>query len=197
MKMLSAVLDLTKQNGRREEIQERYSHLFLFYGIPSAGVLAYELRDCTLAGRALPTSIPRSKIVRNLNSIVSWFEKTATPSSRECGICAEVTKVISRLLDDTLNYTSHGEGPISNSNGCYQYLNGVEDFAAHVPPGQGQTPNESSVPLVSSNGLDGVQLTSHETSEEFLAWLDNVDWGATSPGLEFGMNTTFLSHDMM
>lgn len=195
MQMLSAVLDLTKLNGSREEIQERYSHIFLYFGLPSAGVLAYELRDSMFSNRPMTTSIPRSRIIRNLNLLVSWFETTALRSSRECGVCAEVTKVLSRLLDDTLNHESYQGGSINNNRG-QPYQNGVDDVSAHVPPGQGQMRSEPFIPVIHSNSLLHGPLTGHESSEEFLAWLDSVDWGATS-GLESGLDTTILPYGTM
>jgi hypothetical protein len=34
------------------------------------------------------------------------------------------------------------------------------------------------------------QIIDYGTSEEFLSWLDGLDWGSPSPILEFGLNST-------
>lgn len=175
MQMLSAVIDLTRQKGHREEIQERFSHVFLFYGLPSAGVLAYELRDYTLAGQPLPTSTPRSKIIRSLGSLVSWFEDTAVPSSQECGVCVVTTKVISLLLDETLNHNPEVDHRPDSSQGPHPISRGYDQ----APDERGQL-NSFSI-----SGID--ELAGCETSEEFLSWLDSLDWGSPFPSLEFGL----------
>ncbi|WEW60457.1 hypothetical protein PRK78_005943 [Emydomyces testavorans] len=106
MQLLSTVLHLLKQPEPTPEMQTNFSWIFLFYGLPAAGVLASELYQSTLSALPWPASStpPRSQIIRDLDMIISWFETTTLPPSATSRVCVEITKVLSRLLDDTLNY---------------------------------------------------------------------------------------------
>lgn len=193
MQMLSAVIDLAKQKGHSEEIQERFTHVFLYYGPPSAGALVHELRDCAQAGWALPTPIPRSQIIRSLSSFVSWFEDTAAPSSQECGACVVTTRVISHLLDDALNHEAkpfHHPESIDMQNSGEIHQDGAHGLNMHVSS-QGQDEPTGQINSFPNSGLDE-QLLGYKTSEEFLSWLDSLDWGTPFPTSEFGL----LPHDI-
>lgn len=198
MQMLSAVVDLTKQKGCKHDIQERYSHVFVFYGLPSAGVLAYELRDHTLAGRPLPPSVSRSSIVRNLTIFASWFENPLKPMTRECELCYATTKVISRILDETLNYDSATttDADLANSD-CRERIQQVgvlytndSPLSGHIFPQRNTLGPMSSMlndPISNANFYD--EPSSNLTSEEFLTWLQGLDLDTMCSTFDYGLNT--------
>ena len=76
------------------------------YGIPASGVLATELYQRTVSNQPLPSSKPRSEIIRTLSFLVSWVQNTVTEEqpSMTPSACLELNNVISKLLDDTLDY---------------------------------------------------------------------------------------------
>ncbi|EER23198.1 hypothetical protein D8B26_001281 [Coccidioides posadasii str. Silveira] len=109
MQLLTTVLHLLKQPEQPTETQTNFSWIFLFYGLPAAGVLATELYQSTLSAVPWPSSTPpRSQIIRDLGMIISWFETAALPINPTTRVCVEITKVLSKLLDDALNYQPSG-----------------------------------------------------------------------------------------
>lgn len=206
MQMLSATVDLTKQKGCKQDIQERYSHVFVFYGLPSAGVLAYELRDHTLTGRPLSSSVSRSSIIRNLTVFTSWFENPSKPMTRECELCYVTAKVISRILDETLNYDSATTADAYLANFDYREVSRqIADFYTNGSDSCGQISTGSNVlretnsmlidPISNAGFFD--EPSSRLTSEEFLTWLQGLDLDTTCStfedttcsSFEYGFNT--------
>ncbi|OGM40976.1 fungal specific transcription factor [Aspergillus bombycis] len=176
MQIVSAVTDFAKQRDQEGSIREQYTWIFLFYALPAAGVVATELHRCTVSMVPLPCSIPRSRIIRDLNLLASWFESASPPTSYTHQACVEVTQVIIKLLDDTLDYPPSGQ-------------------MAHGPqPGTGSRPTPSSGDRVreSSHSI-GVSLNVYEqsetlpnvdtleTSEDFLNWLDELGLETSVP----------------
>ncbi|BAE59256.1 unnamed protein product [Aspergillus oryzae RIB40] len=160
MGLLSGMLDLMKQQERFVELRERFTWIFLFYGLPGAGTLATELHQHTLKGLPLPSSIPCSRIVRDLSVAISWVEKQNLPNRSDYQLCLQINKVISRLLDDTLN---QGLTSAKNTN---SHLEKVQQ-EQQVP--EGFHMDES------SDASDKLQpLPEPFTSEEFLSWIDDL-----------------------
>ncbi|KAE8413664.1 hypothetical protein BDV36DRAFT_268048 [Aspergillus pseudocaelatus] len=172
MRLLSGMLDLMKQQERFVELRERFTWIFLFYGLPGAGTLATELHQHTLKGLPLPSSIPCSRIVRDLSVAISWVEKQNLPNRSDYQLCLQISKVISRMLDDTLN-----QGLISAKD-THSQLEKVQQ-EQRVPEG---------FPIDrSSDASDRFQqLPEPFTSEEFLSWIDDLVWdGQTNISMGF------------
>lgn len=134
----------------------------------------------------MPKLTPRSKVIRSLNLFVSWFEATGIPKSRECAACEEVTKVIERLLDDALNHEdcqveARGNRPERRPRDSEQ-----SDAAGNIYDHQIQDREASPPHLLSRTCGDDDMLTGNETSEEFLTWLDGVDWNSIPLELDYG-----------
>ncbi|KAE8344237.1 hypothetical protein BDV24DRAFT_127673 [Aspergillus arachidicola] len=171
MGLLSGMLDLMKQQERFVELRERFTWIFLFYGLPGAGTLATELHQHTLKGLPLPSSIPCSRIVRDLSVAISWVEKQNLPNRSDYQLCLQINKVISRLLDDTLN----------------QGLTSAKDTNSHLEKVQEQQVPEGFHTDESSDASDKLQpLPEPFTSEEFLSWIDDLVWdGQTNISMGF------------
>ncbi|OGM47069.1 GPI transamidase component PIG-U [Aspergillus bombycis] len=172
MRLLSGMLDLMKQQERFIELRERFTWIFLFYGLPGAGTLATELHQHTLKGLPLPSSIPCSRIVRDLSVAISWVEKQNSRNRSDYQLCLQISKVISRLLDDTLN-----QGLISarDTNSQLEKVQPEQQVAEgfHIDR--------------SSDGSDESQsLPEPFTSEDFLNWIDDLVWdGQTNISMGF------------
>jgi hypothetical protein len=122
MKLLSGVLDFIQQQHSRPKHYEGYAWLvstrhlhsilahgstciqFSYYGLPGAGILATELHHSTVSGNHLPTTTPRSQIIRDLSVLLAYFERQQLPVRPDFQVCVQISKVIAALLDDTLNH---------------------------------------------------------------------------------------------
>ncbi|KNG82297.1 hypothetical protein ANOM_008700 [Aspergillus nomiae NRRL 13137] len=176
MQIVSAVTDFTKQSDQEGSIREKYTWIFLFYALPAAGVVATELHRCTVSMVPLPCSMPRSRIIRDLNLLASWFESANPPTSYTHQACVEVTKAIIKLLDDTLDYPSGG-----------QRVDGPQPGTGNRPgPNSGDQVRDNSHSIGGSFNTHGQSETipnvdTLETSEDFLNWLDELGLDTSVP----------------
>ncbi|KAF4151946.1 hypothetical protein CNMCM6069_002801 [Aspergillus lentulus] len=171
MQIVSAVTDFAKHRNQEASIREQYTWIFLLYALPAAGVLATELHRCTVARVSLPCSIPRSRIIRDLSLLVSWFESASPPTNVTHQACVEVTKVIIKLLNDTLDYPSAAQMTDGPQNGTDNHpmpttLHSIE-MSLNSYEQCGTTPNVDAL----------------ETSEDFLNWLDELGLDTGVPEL--------------
>ncbi|KAF2810118.1 uncharacterized protein BDZ99DRAFT_442630 [Mytilinidion resinicola] len=156
MQLLTYVLVLNKQRNRPYQLQRHYASIILFYCLPGAGVLALELRRCTLENKPLPGSIKRADLIRNLSILISLLEGVVYPGDGNHKLCAELNKMLALVLDEVLNYqptSSAGSG-----DGMDQQLDQVTFFDIPMMEGMEPIPTES---------------------ENFLNWLDNANWDNT------------------
>ncbi|KAB8258839.1 hypothetical protein BDV32DRAFT_150929 [Aspergillus pseudonomiae] len=176
MQIVSAVTDFAKQREQEDNIREQYTWIFLFYALPAAGVVATELHRCTVSMVPLPCSMPRSRIIRDLNLLASWFESANPPTSYTHQACVEVTKAIIKLLDDTLDYPSGG-----------QTVDGPQPDTGNRPgPNSGDQVRDSSHSIIGSINTHGQSeaipnVDTLETSEDFLNWLDELGLDTSVP----------------
>lgn len=136
----------------------------LFYGIPSVAVLVTELRSCTITGRPLPNVISRADLIRNLALSLAALEWVSVPISSDYKTCVEITRVMSHMLDEVLNHEQVGNG-----------ISSRETFRQITFPQNPTATDEMG--LLSFDGFDDVP----NGGEEFLAFLESVDWPATLP----------------
>ncbi|RAL12828.1 putative transcription factor [Aspergillus homomorphus CBS 101889] len=163
LQVLNMVMDLTR-NYQSHRVQRQFACIYLAYGIPAAGILVTELHSHTLANRPFPASTPRSEIIRSLSVLIAWVQSTEMPPSATAVAARELTKVISRLLDDALNH-QHGAS-VAVAEQAENPAAGplVRDADEFLPQGLGEGFHLPSEAL-------GVGLA----SEEFLSWLDELD----------------------
>ncbi|KAE8371329.1 putative fungal-specific transcription factor [Aspergillus bertholletiae] len=175
MQIVSAVTDFAKQRDHKGSIREQYTWIFLFYALPAAGVVATELHRCTISRVPLPCSVPRSRIIRDLSLLVSWFETASPLTSGTHQACVGVTKVMIRLLDDTLDYPpdgSMGEGPqLDPGNRPAASSERVRDHSHTIGVSLNAYEQNDTIPNVDSL----------ETSEDFLNWLDELGLETSVP----------------
>lgn len=158
MNLLSTVLIYNKNRNHEYNVQRHFATLVLFYCLPSAGVLALELRRCTLENVPLPSTVSRADIIRNLSVLISCVEWAIVPDDGNHRLCSELNKMIALVLDEVLNYqppSNEGQG-----DGASTVLNGVGAGFFDLPM------------------IDGMEPIPTE-SEDFLNWLDNANWNNT------------------
>ncbi|GFG17241.1 hypothetical protein IFM5058_08373 [Aspergillus udagawae] len=181
MKILSVIVDLTRR-CQRLEVRKQLPWICLIYVIPAAGVVVTEIHRHTLSNRALPSSMPRSEIIRTLSFVISWFQTSELPSTSSSTACMELINLISRLLDNSLDY----QPVLAHSNVSAPDIagNGAGSTETGNTPGLQQGTNFDSVSdgmtLESGARLDanlGLELA----SEDFLSWLDDLDLDLVTP----------------
>ncbi|KAF2033852.1 hypothetical protein EK21DRAFT_57718 [Setomelanomma holmii] len=155
LKLLSTALVSTKpSNGGVYETRRHFPTVILFYCFPAAGVLALELRRCTIEGISLSNTVSRADVIRNLSVLTSCLEWIVLPGDGNHKLCSELNKMLAMVLDEVLNY----EPPAPNEQ------NGENDMLAGTGNGF------FDMPLI-----DGLEPIPTE-AEDFLNWLDNATW---------------------
>ncbi|KAF1845804.1 uncharacterized protein K460DRAFT_406038 [Cucurbitaria berberidis CBS 394.84] len=156
LNLLSTTLVSTKPNNRVYETRRHFPTVTLFYCFPAAGVLALELRRCTIEGVPLPDTISRADVIRTLSVLTSCLEWIIVPGDGNHKLCSELNKMLTLVLDEVLNY----EPP----------TNGVQENGEEVT-GSGQ--GFFNMPMI--DGLDPIPTE----AADFLNWLDDATWNST------------------
>ncbi|KAK2873915.1 hypothetical protein FQN49_002006, partial [Arthroderma sp. PD_2] len=189
MQAVSAVIDFTKQGEKKgNKIWKHFSWIFLLYTLPTAGVLATELHRCTVTETPLSSTAPRSEVIRNLSTIVSWFECTDLSLNITHNTCVEVSKAINKLLDDTLNYQPCvGRRRMGGREGDTEH---PEHTAPSESPrvdtestAKNTKPYDMGAPMLHPEpfGNDLTNGISIGTGESFLSWLDELGMDTSIP----------------
>ncbi|KAL4875422.1 hypothetical protein BJY04DRAFT_232680 [Aspergillus karnatakaensis] len=171
MKLLSGVLDFIQQQHSRPKHYEGYAWLFSYYGLPGAGILATELHQSTISGKPLPTTTPRSQLIRDLSVLLAYFEREKLPDRPDFQVCVQISKVIAAMLDDTLNHypqphpqPRHRTRP---NQPVGQASSGILDT--------GQQVNDH-IDRSYDNPTNVLSLAEPMTSQDFLSWFDELIW---------------------
>ncbi|KAL3487230.1 hypothetical protein BJX62DRAFT_10066 [Aspergillus germanicus] len=166
MKLLSGVLDFIQQQHSRPKYYEGYAWLFSYYGLPGAGILATELHHSTVSGNPLPTTTPRSQIIRDLSVLLAYFERQQLPIRPDFQVCVQISKVIGAMLDDTLNHKPQPQHRTRPNRPVGQASSGILDSFQANGQIYGSYDNVTSA------------LPLHEpmTSQDFLTWFDELIW---------------------
>lgn len=103
--LLSTVLRICSDRKVTKDRSNNTSWIILYYGLPSACVLAFEILRQNQTPGPHPLVLPRSEIIRNLSVFVSCLGWVASPSPNHGNnaICKEVEKKLSRILDEILD----------------------------------------------------------------------------------------------
>ncbi|KAH7560034.1 hypothetical protein BM1_03668 [Bipolaris maydis] len=162
LKLLATSIVSTMPNNRVYETRRHFPTVVLFYCFPAAGVIALELRRCTIEGVPLPSTISRADVIRNLSILTSCLEWIILPGDGNHRLCSELNKMLAVVLDEVLNY----EPPVNRNQ------ESGED-AENMLAGAGQ--GILDMPMI--EGLEPIPTE----AEDFLNWLDNATWnGAVS-----------------
>ncbi|KAI4659761.1 uncharacterized protein J4E79_006297 [Alternaria viburni] len=157
LKLLVSSLVASKPQNRIYETRRHFPTVILFYCSPAAGVLALELRRCTIEGVPLPSTVSRADLIRNLSVLTSCLEWSVLPGDGNLKLCNELNKMLALVLDEVLNY----EPPIKGTPDA------GDDTAANLT-GMGQ--GFFDMPM--TEGLEPIPTE----SSDFLNWLDNATW---------------------
>ncbi|KAF2134333.1 hypothetical protein P153DRAFT_331434 [Dothidotthia symphoricarpi CBS 119687] len=158
LKLLTTSLVITKPNNGIYEIRRHFPTVILFYCFPAAGMLALELRRCTIDGVPLPNTVSRADVIRKLSVLTSCLEGIVLPGDGNHKLCSELNKMLALVLDEVLNY----QPPANSGQGN-----------AGVMAGSAPGPGFFDLPMI--EGMEPIPTE----AEDFLNWLDNADWGNT------------------
>jgi hypothetical protein len=127
----------------------------LYYALPSAGVLAIDLRMRMQQNFNPPRSISKSEIIRHTSVLAASLPWASEPSGGNHDLCAGAAKTLSCILDEILD--SSGQRSEMSTSGD------VRGSTSHM-----------------ATDMDYSMLAEHDDdSETFLDWFDNLEWETT------------------
>ncbi|KAL2808410.1 hypothetical protein BJX63DRAFT_424636 [Aspergillus granulosus] len=122
--VLSIILEVTNEREPGTDISVHQSWVVLYYGLPSASILAFELLRQTQEPGPHPAMPPRAEIIRNLSIFVSSLSWVARPGDGNYRTCKAVEKKLSDILDQILDpQPAQGDFLGGDNNGLYSLLN--------------------------------------------------------------------------
>ncbi|KAL4778198.1 hypothetical protein BJX76DRAFT_153113 [Aspergillus varians] len=101
--VLASIIEITGERYPGVDISRHHSWVTLYYGLPSASILALELLRQTQEAGPHPAMPPRAEIIRNLSVFVSCLSWVATPGQGNYQTCKAVEKKLSDILDQILD----------------------------------------------------------------------------------------------
>jgi hypothetical protein len=156
LKLLSTSLASTKPSNGVHKTRGRFPTVYHIFCFPAAGLLALELRRCTISNTSLPSSVSRADVIRNLSVLTSCLEWIVLPGDGNHKLCNELNKMLAMVLDEVLNY----QAPVANAN----------DGDVEAMVGNANAGGYFDMP-----GIEGLEPIPTE-AEDFLNWLDNATW---------------------
>ncbi|KAL4884575.1 hypothetical protein BJY04DRAFT_168101 [Aspergillus karnatakaensis] len=100
---LAIILELSGERHPGEDMSRHHSWVVLYYGLPAASVLAFELLRQTNEPGPHPSLPPRAELIRNLSVFVSCLSWVASPGQGNYRTCKAVEKKLSDILDQILD----------------------------------------------------------------------------------------------
>ncbi|KAL4810352.1 hypothetical protein BDV18DRAFT_130818 [Aspergillus unguis] len=101
--VLSIILETTGERHPGVDISRHHSWIALYYGLPAASILAFELLRQTQEPGPHPPMPPRAEIIRNLSVFVSCLSWVAAPGQGNYRTCRAVERKLSDILDQILD----------------------------------------------------------------------------------------------
>ncbi|KAL4812572.1 hypothetical protein BDW67DRAFT_178613 [Aspergillus spinulosporus] len=101
--VLAIILEVTGERHPGVDMSRHLSWIVLYYGLPSASTLAFELLRQTQEPGPHPVMPPRPETIRNLSVFVSCLSWVATPGQGNYRTCKAVEKKLSDILDQILD----------------------------------------------------------------------------------------------
>ncbi|KAL4945160.1 hypothetical protein BDV06DRAFT_47990 [Aspergillus oleicola] len=133
--ILAIILEMTGERHPGLDVSRHHSWIALYYGLPAASILAFELLRQNQEAGPHPILPPRPELIRNLSVFVSCLSWVAAPGQGNYRTCKVVEKKLSDILDQILDpqpglgtvqnsFSSDGDGSgIASGNGLYDLLN--------------------------------------------------------------------------
>ncbi|KAL3466706.1 hypothetical protein BJX64DRAFT_249702 [Aspergillus heterothallicus] len=122
--VLSIILEVTNDREPGVDISVHQSWVVLYYGLPSASILAFELLRQTQEPGPHPVMPPRAELIRNLSIFVSCLSWVARPGDGNYRTCKAVEKKLSDILDQILDpQPAQRDFLGGDNNGLYSLLN--------------------------------------------------------------------------
>jgi hypothetical protein len=128
----------------------------LYYALPSAGVLAIDLRMRMQQGSNPPRSISKSEVIRHTSVLAASLQWASEPSGGNHNLCAGAAKTLSRILDEILD--SSGQRSEMSTSG---------DVSGTMSGNMSPMAMDMDYSMLVEHGVD---------SETFLNWFDNLEW---------------------
>lgn len=128
----------------------------MYYALPSAGVLAIDLRTRMQQNSDPPRSISKSEVIKHTSVLAASLQWASEPSGGNHNLCTEAAKTLSRILDEILD-NSGQSGETNTSEGV------SGDVSGNMSP----VAMDMDCSMLADPGVD---------SEAFLDWFDNLDW---------------------
>ena len=150
----------------------------MYYALPSAGVLAIDLRMCMQQGSNPPRSISKSEVIRHTSVLAASLQWASEPSGGNHNLCAEAAKMLSRILDEILDSSGQGS-EMSTSGDVSGTMSGTMngDMSGTVNGNMSDTMSGNMSPMATDMNMDYSMLVEHGAdSEAFLNWFDNLEW---------------------
>lgn len=132
----------------------------MYYALPSAGVLAIDLRMRMQQGTNPPRSISKSEVIRHTSVLAASLQWASEPSGGNHSLCAEAAKTLSRILDEILD--SSGQRSEMSMRGD---MSGT--MSGTVSGNMSPMAMDMDYSMLAEHGVD---------SETFLNWFDNLEW---------------------
>ncbi|KAH8699248.1 putative C6 transcription factor [Talaromyces proteolyticus] len=131
--LLSTVLRICNDREATTDRSKQVSWIVLYYGLPSACVLAFEVLRQTQnpeAHRLPSVHLPRSEIIRNLSVFVSCLAWVASPSPSHgnYAVCKEVEQKLSHILDQILDPPRRISAPVEDLSFVQNFASGLEGY---------------------------------------------------------------------
>ncbi|MCJ1384382.1 hypothetical protein MMC17_007498 [Xylographa soralifera] len=147
--MLDRIIILSANRDRLHEHQVGFSWAIVYFGIPTAGVLAMELLKQSKYPNLYPLTLPRSEVIQNLSIFIGCLG-SIRPTQGNYTLCVRMRKVIRRILD--------------------QVLEPVSAFNAQLTPSSMEAESHF-VPDIDISSVMGPT-----DDPDFAEWLSSVDW---------------------
>ena len=141
------------------------TRLLIYFGVPSAGLLAIELLKQHRYPKRHGIKLNRAKVIRNL-SVFAHFLRNVSVDHGNYIICSRVNKVISRILDQILEDPPN---PEEQCTSCAIQARSTLEMTPIEPEGsetERLPPLEIDVPAV-MGPVDDI---------EFMSWINKQDW---------------------
>ncbi|KAI9368876.1 hypothetical protein BJX61DRAFT_536878 [Aspergillus egyptiacus] len=101
--ILAITVGIANERHSTVDISIHQSWLVLYYGLPSASILAFELLRRTQEAGPHPAMPPQAELIRNLSVFVSSLSWVARPGQGNYRTCKAVEKKLSEILDQILD----------------------------------------------------------------------------------------------
>ena len=147
--MLDRIIILSANRDRLHEHQVGFSWAIVYFGIPTAGVLAMELLKQSKYPHLYPLTLPRSEVIQNLSIFIGCLG-SIRPTQGNYTLCVRMRKVIRRILDQVLEPVSAFNTQLTPSS--------MEAEPQFVPD------------------IDISSVMGPTDDPDFAEWLNSVDW---------------------